>query len=412
MREGRVRSQATKHIVLFFGLLLAASGAAAQGRFCASQQTLLFGNQSVGGSSTASVTVTNCGNAPWLFTDVSVDPATGAGWHVSTGCATGLTLVPSAACYVSVTFAPRGTGETSGGLWLRNTSADPDPLIVFYGRGVDAEAGTAALSFTPSPLIFPAQPLGSASTGITVSLLNSGPAKLVPSALVINGPAAYDYSVTGGTCNVGAAIQPGASCTLTFFFTPAALGSRPANLVVDAPQLASLAILSIGGIGSSAVVVPPADADVVEFFYPPANHYFLTASEEEAAALDASGLWVRTGFHFRAWSATNEAAGTVSVCRFTGTPNIGPNSHFFTADANECTIVRTNPYWVYEGTAFRTLVPSAGTCAVGTSPVIRFFLSGSDVTQVRHRYVVDPAEAARLRVSGWIEEGAVFCAPS
>src|SRR5262249_9026329 len=164
--------------------------------------------------------------------------------------------------------------------------------------------------------------------------------------------------------------------------------------------------------GSSAVVSPPADADVIEFLYPPANHYFLTASPEEAAALDASGLWLRTGFHFRAWSATDEAPGTVSVCRFTGTPNIGPNSHFFTADANECAIVRTNPYWVDEGTPFRTLVPSAGSCAAGTSPGSRFLPSGTDVTQVRHRYVVDLGEAAKMRAMGWIEEGPVFCAPS
>jgi len=30
---------------------------------------------------------------------------------------------------------------------------------------------------------------------------------------------------------------------------------------------------------------------------------------------------------------------------------------------------------------------------------------------LRHRYVVDPAEAARMRAAAWIEEGAVFCAP-
>ena len=401
-----------KHSILCFGFLLLASSAAAQGRFCASQEALLFGNRAVGSSSAANVTVTNCGNAPWTFTDVSVDPATGAGWNVFSGCTTGLTLVPGAACSVSVTFAPRGTGETSGGLWLRNTSADSDQLIVFYGRGVDAEAGTSALSFAPSPLVFPVQALGSTSVGITVSLVNAGPATLVPSALVINGPAPYDYSVTGGTCNVGAAIEPGASCTLTFFFTPGALGSRPANLVVDAPQLANLAILSIDGVGSNAAVVPPVDADVVEFFYPPMNHYFLSAFPEETAALDASGLWLRTGFHFRAWSATNEAPTTVPVCRFTGTPNIGPDSHFFTADANECAIVRTNPYWFYEGTAFRTLIPSGGACAAGTTPVIRFFLTGANVTLIRHRYVVDPAEAAKMRALGWMEEGTVFCAPS
>jgi hypothetical protein len=302
------------------------------------------------------------------------------------------------------------TGQTSGGVWFNNTSSDPAVLIVFYGRGVDSQAGTASLSFSPSPLIFAPQAVGTQSAGITVELVNAGPAKLTPSALVINGPAAYDYTTTG-TCSAGVPIQPGGSCTLTFYFTPAGLGSRPANLVVDAAQLANLAILSIAGTGSTATAAPPADADVVEFVYPPANHYFLTASPDEAAILDASGVWLRTGFHFHAWSLASTAAGTLPVCRFTGTPNIGPNSHFFTADANECAIVEANPYWYYEGNAFRTTMPSAGACAAGMTPVIRFYTVGSDVVSVRHRYIVDANEAARMRAGGWIEEGPVFCAP-
>jgi len=387
-------------------------GAAAQGRLCASEQTLLFGNRAVGGSTSADVTISNCGNAPWSFTAVSIDPATSAAWRIATGCAAGLVLAPGAACGLAVTFAPLSTGQTSGGVWLSNTSDDPQVLIAFYGRGVDAEAGTASLSFAPAPLAFPPQPVGTSSTGITVSLINAGPDTLTPSALVLNGPAAYDYRATG-TCRVDKPIEPGASCALTFFFAPQALGSRPANLVVDAPQLADLAILSILGTGAATASVPPADADVVEFVYPPAEHYFLTASPDEAAALDASGLWQRTGFHFHAWSVADAAPGTLPVCRFTGTPNVGPNSHFFTADAQECAIVATNPYWLYEGTAFRTLVPSAGTCPQGTSPVIRFLRPGSDVTQVRHRYVVDPVEAQAVRSApGWLEEGPVCCAPS
>ena len=342
---------------------------------------------------------------------MSTDPATGPGWHTSTGCAAGVALAPGAACKLTVTFAPKTTGQTSGGVWLDNTSSDPSVLIAFYGRGIDAQAGTASLSFSPSPLVFPGQGVGTQSPGIAVTLSNPGPAKLTPTALVINGPAPYDYNVIGGTCNVGAAIQPAGSCTLIFVFTPAAPGSRPANLVVDAPQLANLAILSIGGTGSTLTGPPTADADVVEFVYPAANHYFLTASPEEAAVLDAGGVWTRTGFHFRAWSVGNDAAGTLPVCRFTGTPNIGPNSHFFSADENECAIVGANPYWYYEGTAFRTLLPDARACAAGMTAVIRFFAVGSDVVSVRHRYLVDPNEAARMRAAGWIEEGPVFCAP-
>jgi serine protease len=153
---------------------------------------------------------------------------------------------------------------------------------------------------------------------------------------------------------------------------------------------------------------------VVEFYDSAVNHYFLTASAAEAAYIDAGGAgpgWARTGFGFLAWSLGNAAPGTLPVCRFTGTPNFGPNSHFFTAYANECALVQENPYWLYEGVVFRTLVPSTGVCTEGTSPVVRFYWPGADVTLARHRYVVDPTEIAHMRASGWIEEGPVFCAP-
>ena len=386
------------------------SGAGAQGRFCATDDTFLFGNRPVGSSTSATATISNCGDQPWSFTEVSIDPATGAAYHVSRTCATGLTLAPGASCSVTITFAPTVPGQTSGGVWLRNTTNTPDQLLTFYGRGVDAQAGTASLSFAPSTLSFAAQVVGTQSAGLTVQLVNQGPASLTPSALVLTGPAAYDYSAIGD-CNVGTPIAAGKSCALTFFFLPRDVGFRPANLVVDSPQLANLAILPIGGAG---ITITPGDADVIEFFYPPLNTYFLTASSAEAAFIDAGGVgsaWVRTGFRFRAWAADNAASGAAPVCRFTGTPDLGPNSHFFTADGYECTVVKANPYWLYEGLAFRALPPLGGVCAAGMTPVVRFFWSGTEVALLRHRYVVDAAEAARMRAAGWLEEGIVFCAP-
>ena len=388
-----------------------AFGAGAQARFCTTDDTLLFGNRAVGSAATATATISNCGNQAWSFTEVSIDPATGPAYRVRATCTTGLTLTPGAACTVSVIFAPTSAGQTSGGVWLRNTTGTPDQLLTFYGRGVDAQAGTATLAFAPSVLAFPAQAVGTQSSGLTVRLVNEGPAPLTPSALVLSGPAAYDYSAQGD-CNVGMSVAAGKSCALTFFFLPSASGSRPANLVVDAPQLASLAVLPIDGIGASPA---PPDADVVEFFYPPLDSYFLTASPAEAAYLDAGGAasgWKRTGFHFRAWAAEDADGDAVPVCRFTGTPNIGPDSHFFTGDATECSLVRANPYWYYEGIAFRALLPTAGQCRPGTLAVVRFYRPGGDVAQVRHRYVVDASEAQRMIAAGWIEEGPVFCAPT
>ena len=137
--------------VLSLALLLVAGSAVTEavagGRICTSNDTFMFGNRSVGSSTTATATVTSCGDAPWSFTDVSVHPATGPAFRVSTTCTTGLTLAPGATCTVSVVFAPAAPGQTSGGLWLHNTTTTPDQLITFYGRGVDTRTtrnGSAA----------------------------------------------------------------------------------------------------------------------------------------------------------------------------------------------------------------------------------------------------------------------------
>jgi serine protease len=99
------------------------------------------------------------------------------------------------------------------------------------------------------------------------------------------------------------------------------------------------------------------------------------------------------------------------VCRFFGTPGVGPNSHFYTAYANECDAVRKDAHWVEEGVTFRAMLPQDGRCADGDDTVLRLWSAGTNVTQTRHRYVVDPSIAAAMKAAGWVLEGPVFCAP-
>lgn len=391
-------------------LAFATGTACAAGRICISRDVLLFGEQAVGTSVTQSSTVSNCGDAPFSFSDVSVHAATAPAYRVATNCATGQSLAPGAACSIDVTFAPAAPGQVSGGLWLHNTTATPDQIVTFYGRGQDARAGTATLVFEPASLAFAPQVVGTTSGAQTLTLRNLGPADLTMTALVLNGATPYDFRFPG-TCMLGVAYPAGSSCELYFYFTPAAAGTRLARLNVDAPQLASLAMTTIGGFGVAAAPAPPA-VDVIEFFNAALDHYFLTAVAEEAAAIDAGKVgpgWVRTGFTFRAYAVETQADGTLPACRFFGTPGQGPDAHFFTSDAAECALVRANPRWLYEGLAFRAAVPVNGQCAGGTAPVVRFFRPGAVVTDARHRYVKDAAEIVRMRSAGWIEEGAVFC---
>jgi hypothetical protein len=390
--------------------LFVAGSACAAGRICVSRDVILFGEQGVGTAVTQSSIASNCGDAPFSFTGVSVHPATAPAYAIATTCATGQSLGPGAACAIDVTFAPSAPGQVSGGVWLHNTTATPDQIVTFYGRGVDAGSGTAAIAFEPGSVTFAPQVLGTTSSAQTLRLRNLGPADLTMSALVLNGPAPYDFRFPG-TCMLGVAYPAGASCELYFYFTPAAAGTRLARLNVDAPQLASLAMATVSGVGIAAP--PPAPTvDVVEFFNAALEHYFLTAVADEAAAIDAGKVgpgWARTGHAFRAYPLDTQASGTMPVCRFFGTPGTGPSAHFFTADAAECGIVAANPRWTYEGLAFRVAVPAAGQCAGNGVPVVRLFRPGAMVADARHRYVKDPAEVARMRSAGWIEEGPVFC---
>jgi hypothetical protein len=180
----------------------------------------------VGTVTVVNVAVANCGDQSVSFTDVSVHPATGSAFHVSTNCATGLVLAPGNSCRVTVQFTPLVTGQTSGGLWLRNsTSEDPDELLTFYGRGIDAQAGAGSITFIPQIATFGAQWVNAESGALRVELHNPGPAALTPSRFVLNGPAAYDFNNVFGTCGVGVAIPAGQGCFTSLYFRRMAAGT-------------------------------------------------------------------------------------------------------------------------------------------------------------------------------------------
>ncbi len=395
---------------LAFSMCVLAANAFAGGRICVSRDIMVFGNVATGSAPAQSSVVSNCGDQPWSFTDVSIHPATAAAYHVATTCATGRVLAPAETCSIDVAFQPITPGQVSGGVWLHNTTSTPDQIVTFYGRGVDAQAGSATLEFTPGTLSFGAQAVGTTSPFQTLVLRNLGPSPLTMKALVLNGQDALDFRAPGN-CMLGVPMPAGGTCELYVNFTPSAAGARSARLNVEAPELANLALMSIVGVGGASA---PSTVDVIEFYNAPLNHYFLTAVPAEAAVIEAGVVgpyWLRTGLSFRTLAAATTGGSAVDVCRFFGTPGRGPSSHFYTADPVECSAVKANPRWLYEGIAFVAILPVEGTCPVATAAVIRFYWPGTDVSQSRHRYVRDVAELARMRDTTWIEEGPVFCSP-
>jgi serine protease len=160
---------------------------------------------------------------------------------------------------------------------------------------------------------------------------------------------------------------------------------------------------------------PAADlVTVVEFYNRFLRHYFLTAEPLEIDSIDAGGAgagWSRTGYNFRAFSTEGAPADSNPVCRFYGTPGIGPNSHFYTAFPSECAYVQaTDPGWTFEGLAFNAAMPEAGICRPGFKPVYRAYNGLAAVNDSNHRYTIDEFEYQRMLQLGWQPEGAVMCA--
>ena len=155
---------------------------------------------------------------------------------------------------------------------------------------------------------------------------------------------------------------------------------------------------------------------VTEFYNAPLNHYFITADPAEAAAIDAGAAgpgWQRTGRGFRAWSAAlGVPPDAKPVCRFYGTPGVGPNSHFYTADQAECDAVRADAGWRFEGVAFYSIVPVSGGCPVGMQQVLRLYNNRFAQNDSNHRYTTNAAIYQSMQNQGWLPEGVVLCSPT
>lgn len=160
-----------------------------------------------------------------------------------------------------------------------------------------------------------------------------------------------------------------------------------------------------GSLGSTAATTNR----VIEFYHAGLDHYFITASLTEQAMLDSGQLrgWTRTGAWFEADSAASGTTSASPVCRFYGRPDVGLDSHFYSASLDECAAVarKFSGSWIYEsGNVFRIQLPNAltGACPADTVPVYRLFNNRRDAN---HRYVVDRAVRDQMVAAGHIPEG-------
>jgi hypothetical protein len=168
--------------------------------------------------------------------------------------------------------------------------------------------------------------------------------------------------------------------------------------------IAVVAILTAGATGAARAAL----VDAIEYYNANLDHYFYTAYPDEINALDSGALtgWQRTGLSFKVFNAPSP--GSVPVCRFYGLPGAGLDSHFITANADECNLLMQPPYnsaWLLESAdAFEVFLPNfaTGQCPPGSVPVYRAWDHRPDSD---HRYTPDPAVELAMIAIGYVAEG-------
>ena len=198
----------------------------------ASPESLSFANQAVGTSSAAqTVTLTNSGVAP---VDIASIAAT-EDFAQSSDCPT--SLAPAANCAISVTFAPTAPGSRTGTLTITGNAPGSPHVINLSGTGIQP-----VVALSPLSLSFGNQLVGTTSAAQPLTLNNTGDAPLSISSLTASGAYAQSNDCVSP-------LAPGASCTISVTFTPAAPYARTGTLTITDNAPGSPHVVSLSGTG-------------------------------------------------------------------------------------------------------------------------------------------------------------------
>jgi serine protease len=258
--------------------------------------------------------------------------------------------------------------------------------------------------------------------GLIVSTSNDGTTIPQNPSYVAAAGTSFAAPLVSGTAALMLARNPLLAPGRVFDIVTGTTRDFPVGSLCSQPGVCGSGMLDTGAAVASTfpgTTTPPAGTyPVVEYYRADLDHYFITATPAEVNYVDTylSGIFQRTGYYFYAYLSPFDApAGARPVCRFYAGADVQINSHYYTADANECQFVLTRwpGIWNLEtAAAFYIQVPDTdGVCPDGTLPVYRFFNNRRDAN---HRYTVDLSVRRAMINRGWVPEGNgpnsdVFC---
>jgi hypothetical protein len=127
--------------------------------------------------------------------------------------------------------------------------AGPAVDLGVYEGGVSAPPPSGRVAATPSSLDFGTLHVGRRSKAQTLTVSNAGTASLHIASLSLQGTDPGDFLVVASGCS-GSTLAPGASCTVSLEFKPAAVGTRAAVLTIASDDPSSPFGVPLSGTGS------------------------------------------------------------------------------------------------------------------------------------------------------------------
>lgn len=217
---------------------VALSGTGTAGSLSVSPASLNFGDVSVGGNATETVTLINSGNTSLSITAANIS---GAAFSIS-GLSLPLTLAANQSSSFSVVFAPTATGSASGSISFASNAPGSPTTLALAGNG---DASSDALNASPSAVAF-----GNVATGShqsqTVALKNTGTSNISISQIAVTGSV---FSVSGVSAPI--AIGGGQSASLTVTFAPTTAGASSGSVTVTSTASDPSLVIALSGTGAT-----------------------------------------------------------------------------------------------------------------------------------------------------------------
>jgi hypothetical protein len=204
-----------------------------------------FAAEAAGVASAAqSLTISNTGALPLVFTGTSLSGASPADFAATSNCPPSLGV--GLGCSVSLRFTPPSSGMKTAVLTLNVGGGAVARKINLSGLGI-----VPLYSVGPATLAFGSQAAGVASPPKILTLTNTGSLPVPLASLGFSGTSPGDFSETN---QCGSTIAVGGSCRISVIFKPPSKGTKSATLKIIAGGDAGTKNVTLNGIGVAAAL--------------------------------------------------------------------------------------------------------------------------------------------------------------